>query len=140
MSTWRKAMIYLGLGPDDEYDDGSGEMRGVHARSYIPPHTVCVSIPKSCLITVEMGQSTPVGRKVLSGDLDLDAPKHIFLMIYLLWDMKVHGDASFFAFGIAGAVSVDAADVAGTIGYEILTSLGPRYARRYLEQRHGVSG
>ena len=32
------------------------------------------------------------------------------------------------------------ADVAGTIGYEILTSLGPRYARRYLEQRHGVSG
>ena len=83
--------------PDDEYDDGSREMRGVHARSYIPPHTVCVSIPKSCLITVEMGQSTPIGRKVLSGDLDLDAPKHIFLMIYLLWDMKVHGGNSFFA-------------------------------------------
>ena len=27
----------------------------------------------------------------------------------------------------------DLADVAGTIGYEILTSLGPRYIRRYLE-------
>ncbi|MEY4873029.1 MAG: alanine racemase, partial [Pseudomonadota bacterium] len=30
------------------------------------------------------------------------------------------------------------ADIAGTIGYEILTSLGPRYSRRYLEQRDGV--
>jgi alanine racemase len=27
----------------------------------------------------------------------------------------------------------DLADIAGTIGYEILTSLGPRYTRRYLE-------
>ena len=26
----------------------------------------------------------------------------------------------------------DVADAAGTIGYEILTSLGPRYARRYV--------
>lgn len=31
----------------------------------------------------------------------------------------------------------DLAAVAGTIGYEILTSLGPRYARRYLERRNG---
>lgn len=45
-------------------DDGSGEMRGVHARTDIPPQNVCVSIPKACLITVEMGQSTPLGRKV----------------------------------------------------------------------------
>lgn len=29
----------------------------------------------------------------------------------------------------------DLADVAGTIGYEILTSLGPRYSRRYIEAR-----
>ncbi len=29
----------------------------------------------------------------------------------------------------------DIADVAGTIGYEILTSLGPRYTRRYTEAR-----
>jgi alanine racemase len=28
----------------------------------------------------------------------------------------------------------DLADVAGTIGYEILTALGPRYARRYVER------
>ena len=28
----------------------------------------------------------------------------------------------------------DLADVAGTIGYEVLTSLGPRYQRRYLER------
>jgi len=78
-------------------DDGSKEMRGVHAKTSIPPQTICVSIPKSCLITVEMGQSTPIGRKILQSDLELDAPKHIFLMIYLLWDRKVHGSKSFFA-------------------------------------------
>lgn len=29
----------------------------------------------------------------------------------------------------------DLADAAGTIGYEILTGLGKRYSRRYLETR-----
>jgi len=78
-------------------DDGSNEMRSVHATSPIPPQTVCVSIPKACLITVEMGQQTPIGKSILHSDVELDAPKHIFLMIYLLWDRKVNGSKSFFA-------------------------------------------
>lgn len=82
---------------EEEFDDGSKEMRGVHAKTAIPPQTICVAIPKSCLITVEMGQSTPIGRKILQSDLELDAPKHIFLMIYVLWDRKLHGNKSFFA-------------------------------------------
>ncbi|MGK3744469.1 MAG: histone-lysine N-methyltransferase SETD3 [Bacillariaceae sp.] len=71
-------------------------MRGVHARTHLPPNTVCVAIPRQCLITVEMGQITPIGQAILRSDLDLDAPKHIFLMIYLLWDRKVNGHNSFF--------------------------------------------
>jgi histone-lysine N-methyltransferase SETD3 len=43
-----------------------------------------------------MGQETPIGQAILRSDLDLDAPKHIFLMIYLLWDRKVNGARSFF--------------------------------------------
>jgi len=43
-----------------------------------------------------MGQATPIGQAILHADLDLDAPKHIFLMIYLLWDRKVNGKNSFF--------------------------------------------
>lgn len=82
---------------DEEFDDGSKEMRGVHALTTLPPHSTIISIPKSCLITVEMGQSTPIGRKILLSDIELDAPKHIFLMIYLLWDRKTHGSHSFFA-------------------------------------------
>ena len=35
--------------------------------------------------------------KILASDLELDAPKHIFLMIYLLWDRKMRGSSSFFA-------------------------------------------
>ena len=72
------------------------EMRGVHARYDIPPDTICMMIPRKCLITVEMGQATPLGQIILESDLDLDAPKHIFLMIYILWDRKVNGLNSFF--------------------------------------------
>ena len=74
----------------------ASEMRGVHATRHLPPNTVCMSIPRRCLITVEMGQATPIGQAVLMSDLDLDAPKHIFLMIFILWDRKVNGANSFF--------------------------------------------
>ena len=43
-----------------------------------------------------MGQATEMGRAILNSDLELDAPKHIFLMVYLLWDRKVNGCKSFF--------------------------------------------
>jgi Rubisco LSMT substrate-binding/SET domain len=72
------------------------EMRGVHAVHHIPPNTVCMSIPRRCLIMVEMGQATEIGQAILRSNLDLDAPKHIFLMIYILWDRKVNGPNSFF--------------------------------------------
>lgn len=96
-----------GKQPIDEFEEADeekkepttteeSEMRGVHARTHIPPNTVCVTIPRRCLITVEMGQATPIGQAILDSDLDLDAPKHIFLMIYLLWDRKVNGSSSFF--------------------------------------------
>lgn len=71
-------------------------MRGVHAKTDIPADSVCVSIPRKCLITVEMGQATDIGQIIMQSNLDLDAPKHIFLMIYLLWDLHVNGDKSFF--------------------------------------------
>lgn len=77
-------------------DKGESEMRGVHARTYMAPNTVCVAIPRRCLITVEMGQETAIGQAIMRSDLDLDAPKHIFLMIYVLWDRKVNGAKSFF--------------------------------------------
>jgi histone-lysine N-methyltransferase SETD3 len=85
--------ITVNNGEEEEVDS---EMRGVHAKSYIPPHTVCMSIPRKCLITVEMGQATPIGHAIMNSVLDLDAPKHIFLMIYILWDRKVNGPKSFF--------------------------------------------
>lgn len=84
------------LQQDQLTDPLESEMRGVHARTNIPPNSVIMSIPRRCLITVEMGQATPIGQAILHADLDLDAPKHIFLMIYLLWDRKVNGPHSFF--------------------------------------------
>eukprot|EP00560_Eucampia_antarctica_P000642 CAMPEP_0197835956 /NCGR_PEP_ID=MMETSP1437-20131217/27483_1 /TAXON_ID=49252 ORGANISM="Eucampia antarctica, Strain CCMP1452" /NCGR_SAMPLE_ID=MMETSP1437 /ASSEMBLY_ACC=CAM_ASM_001096 /LENGTH=671 /DNA_ID=CAMNT_0043441771 /DNA_START=90 /DNA_END=2105 /DNA_ORIENTATION=- len=81
---------------DDNKATEASEMRGVHANFSIPPNTVCVSVPRSCLITVEMGQGTEIGQAILNSDIDLDAPKHIFLMVYILWDRKVNGEKSFF--------------------------------------------
>ena len=63
-------------------------MRGVHAKCDILPNTTCISIPVKCLITVEMGQALELGQIILSSDLDLDAPKHVFLMVFLLVDRK----------------------------------------------------
>lgn len=80
----------------DKQSNHESEMRGVHAKVDIPPNTICVSIPKKCLITVEMGQATEIGQIILKSDLDLDAPKHIFLMIFLLYDRKINGEKSFF--------------------------------------------
>mmetsp|Transcript_7794 Transcript_7794/g.25584 ORF Transcript_7794/g.25584 Transcript_7794/m.25584 type:complete len:568 (+) Transcript_7794:182-1885(+) len=74
------------------YDD---EVRGVHATRDIGGEEIVVEIPLKCLITVEMGKETDVGKAVLEADLELDAPKHVFLMLFLLTDKK-RGDASFF--------------------------------------------
>ena len=42
-----------------------------------------------------MGKGTEVGRAVLEAELELDAPKHVFLMLFLLLDRR--DAASFFA-------------------------------------------
>jgi histone-lysine N-methyltransferase SETD3 len=113
-------------------DEDDSEMRGVHAKATVLANEVCVSVPRSCLITVEvsevanrnyyyytilthphthtrahthththtlashpsfrfarlaqMGKATPIGRLISAANLDLDAPKHVYLMIYLLCD------------------------------------------------------
>jgi protein-histidine N-methyltransferase len=87
----KKADTLFESRPDEE-----SEMRGVHAVRDIAPNKVCMAIPRKCLITVEMGQATPLGHAILQSELDLDAPKHIFLMIYILWDKKTNGTSSFF--------------------------------------------
>ena len=74
------------------YDD---EVRGVHATREIGCDEVVVEIPLKCLITVEMGKATEVGRAVLEADLELDAPKHVFLMLFLLTD-RAKKEKSFF--------------------------------------------
>lgn len=70
------------------YDD---EVRGVHAARDIADEEIVMEIPLSCLITVEMGKETEVGRAVLEAELDLDAPKHVFLMLFVLCDRKKPG-------------------------------------------------
>ncbi|CAM9814682.1 unnamed protein product [Chrysoparadoxa australica] len=47
-----------------------------------------MEIPLKCLITVEMGKGTPVGRAVQAAELEMDAPKHVFLMLFVLTDRK----------------------------------------------------
>lgn len=64
------------------------EVRGVHCRNELVPGERILFIPKNCLITVEMGKQTEIGQKVLAHNIEFVAPKHIFLMLYLLTDME----------------------------------------------------
>jgi hypothetical protein len=64
------------------------EVRGVHSRKILVPGERILVIPKACLITVEMGQKTEIGQKLLALNYDFIAPKHIYLMMFLLTDME----------------------------------------------------
>eukprot|EP01041_Mallomonas_annulata_P003490 gene3490-6947_t len=70
------------------------EVRGCIAVEHIEEEEIIIEIPLKCLITVEMGKDTDVGRAILSSNIELDAPKHIFLMLYMLIDRK--NSSSFF--------------------------------------------
>ena len=73
-SMWRRAMLYLGLGPDDEYDDGYApidEQAHTHAMStgqrYVPPDPpepqVSAVRPLPREVDVQPSGVTPVPRR-----------------------------------------------------------------------------
>jgi histone-lysine N-methyltransferase SETD3 len=74
--------------PDLEMRKYSSEVRGVHAKAAIQPEQIILEIPLKCLITVEMGQATHIGRILMTQSIPLDAPKHIYLMLFMLIDRK----------------------------------------------------
>jgi histone-lysine N-methyltransferase SETD3 len=74
--------------PKLELQDYGNEVRGCHATQSIAHDEVIVEIPINCLITVEMGKATDIGKKIIRANIDLDAPKHIFLMLFMLIDRK----------------------------------------------------
>lgn len=80
--------------PKLELRDYGDEVRGCHAQEVIGEEEIIIEIPLKCLITVEMGKDTDIGRAILSSNVELDAPKHIFLMVFMLLDRK--NEASFF--------------------------------------------
>eukprot|EP01038_Epipyxis_sp_PR26KG_P008575 gene8575-11587_t len=71
-----------------ELQDYGNEVRGCHTMDDVDDDEIIIEVPLKCLITVEMGKDTEVGRKILSSNIELDAPKHIFLMVFMLVDRK----------------------------------------------------
>lgn len=76
-----------------EYANG---VRGVHTKQPISENEVIMRIPYKCCITVEMGKATSTGKIILENKIEtrFDAPKHIFLMLYMMIDGE--DDNSFF--------------------------------------------
>lgn len=68
-----------------EYTEG---VRGVHTSSDIDSDEVIMRIPYKCCITVEMGKQTSTGKLLIQKKVDslFDAPKHIFLMLFIMID------------------------------------------------------
>lgn len=67
------------------------EVRGVIADQNIQVEETIIEIPLECLITVEMGAATDIGQAIMHSDLELDAPKHVFLMLFILIDRRREG-------------------------------------------------
>ena len=82
------------LPPFSQTQEYESDVRGVHAKEELNGDEMVVEIPLKCLITVEMGKETEIGKAVLASNLPLDAPKHIFLMLFMLTDR--HNPSSFF--------------------------------------------
>jgi len=74
--------------PKLELRDYGNEVRGCHSKEQIYDDEIIIRVPLNCLITVEMGRETAIGKAIIASNIDLDAPKHIFLMLYMLVDMK----------------------------------------------------
>jgi protein-histidine N-methyltransferase len=68
-----------------KYDEAN---RGVHASEVIEDDELVMEIPYACVFTVEMGKATPTGQIVVQKNIEgrFDAPKHIYLMLFLLID------------------------------------------------------
>jgi len=74
--------------PKLELKDYGNEVRGCHTIKEVDNDETIVSIPLKCLITVEMGKDTSIGRAIINANIELDAPKHIFIMVFMLMDRK----------------------------------------------------
>ena len=68
-----------------KYDEAN---RGVHANEVIEDDECVMQIPYACVFTVELGKATPTGQIVIKKNIEgrFDAPKHIYLMLFLLID------------------------------------------------------
>ena len=64
--------------------DFGGDNRGVHANEDIAPEQELFRIPFKLIITVEMGKAMEVGKTIAAANLSFEAPKHIYLMVFIM--------------------------------------------------------
>jgi SET domain len=70
--------------------------RGVHASTDIPKGTLLISVPRRCIVTTDMGRTLPLAKKIKESEHHLYAPRHIYIVLYILWDITTNGSDSFF--------------------------------------------
>lgn len=79
------ALLRLQQNGGDDDDD-----RGVTAAQDIAQDVELLRVPRSLLITVEMGRATPPGKAVAAalqaGRITLSGTRHCFLAVFLLWE------------------------------------------------------
>ena len=67
----------------------SDDSRGIIAKSAIQKKEIIMTIPKSCLISLEVAASTPLGKSIKQFMYkELDSPKHCLLSAYFLSEEK----------------------------------------------------
>ena len=68
---------------------GASEVsRGIFTTAPIRPLSVVTHVPLKLLITVELGQALEIGRALRSAEVTFEAPKHVYLALFLLVDRR----------------------------------------------------
>lgn len=85
----RELYKYDAFFPKLEIHFYSNDSRGVISRSSIQKNEIIMTIPKTCLISLETALTTPMGKSI--GEFmykDLNSPKHCLLSAFLLTEEK----------------------------------------------------
>lgn len=73
----------------------SKDHRGIYSREKIKKNEIFLIIPLSKLITLEMAKESKIGIKMINKGISLKSPKHCFLAMFLLYNLKFTSECGF---------------------------------------------
>ncbi len=74
--------------PGVYFKEMDNNMRSVYTRQFIPKDQQIITIPQKLLITNQMGKETEMGKRLLSMGIQFNSPKHAYIIVFMIEEMK----------------------------------------------------